>query len=173
MELVKLIDNQPMTTSLKVAEVFGKEHDDLLRKIQKLSEDVKDVRKNAEMFISGVYRDNYDREQPMYEITRDGFTLLAMGFTGKKALQFKLKYIAAFNKMERMLNEIGSLAPIVYNLRDSHSYEALDKFCDDLIYHICKRSVFLIENAECYSDKKKILKASNRIIKKIPCLIKQ
>jgi phage regulator Rha-like protein len=54
------------------------------------------------------YEDSYSRHQPMYLMNRDGFTLLAMGFTGKKALKFKLEYINAFNQMERQLKEASS-----------------------------------------------------------------
>lgn len=52
------------------------------------------------MFFEATELDSYGRERRVIYMNRDGFTILAMGFTGKKALQFKLKYIEAFNKME-------------------------------------------------------------------------
>ena len=55
------------------------------------------------MFVESTYLNKQKHEQPIFYMNRDGFTLLAMGFTGKKAMQFKLKYIEAFNAMERQL----------------------------------------------------------------------
>lgn len=59
------------------------------------------------MFFETTLPDKYGREQPAYLMNRDGFSLLAMGFTGKKALQFKLKFIDAFNKMEEQLKSLA------------------------------------------------------------------
>lgn len=99
-ELVIMHDQQAVTTSLKVAEVFEKNHRDVMRSIEGL-------RKNAQaerMFAKSTYiHPQNHQEFPMAYMNRDGFTLLAMGFTGKKAMQFKLKYIEAFNAMERQL----------------------------------------------------------------------
>lgn len=105
-ELVFLQNEQPLTDSRKVAEVFGKRHDSILRDIQNLEGDIKDVHKIVEMFQKTTYTDNYGRQQPMYLMNRDGFTLLAMGFTGKKALKFKLAYIDAFNQMEQKIIQL-------------------------------------------------------------------
>src|SRR5690554_5793386 len=58
------------------------------------------------MFHEDTY-ENRGKQYPMYYMNRDGFTLLAMGFTGKKALEFKLKYIEAFNRMEQQLKELN------------------------------------------------------------------
>src|SRR5690606_31871146 len=60
-----------------------------------------------EMFFQGEIPDSYGRPRKTYFMNRDGFTLLAMGFTGKKALEFKLKYIEAFNRMEQQLKELN------------------------------------------------------------------
>ena len=57
------------------------------------------------MFKKSSYKDNGGRKRPLYYMDRDGFTLLAMGFTGEKALSWKIKYINAFNSMEEMLKE--------------------------------------------------------------------
>lgn len=92
----------PVTTSLKVAEVFGKDHAHVLRDIQNLE-------CSDEFRLSNFGLSNYINEQrhrmPMYFITRDGFTFLAMGYRGKKAAKFKEQYIGAFNTMEKLLNE--------------------------------------------------------------------
>ncbi|MCE6022551.1 Rha family transcriptional regulator [Levilactobacillus brevis] len=95
-ELVIMKDKQAVTSSLQVAETFGKNHRDVLRAI----DDLKDVRNFAQMFSETNLPDSYGRNRRGYYLNRDGFTLLAMGFTGSKALQFKLQYIDAFNKME-------------------------------------------------------------------------
>lgn len=101
-ELVIMKDQQAVTTSLQVAEVFGKEHKNVLRDISNLNSD----RLNFEqMFMESTEPDLYGRDRRIYYMNRDGFTLLAMGFTGKKALDFKLKYIEAFNNMEEVIKE--------------------------------------------------------------------
>ena len=102
--LVTLMDGKAVTTSRKIAEVFGKEHKSVLRTIDSL-EIPEDFRKRN-FAPSGYQAQNglgKTVNYKMYLITRDGFTLLAMGFTGKKAMQFKLAYIAAFNAMEAEL----------------------------------------------------------------------
>ena len=104
-ELVFLKNEQALTTSLKVAEYFEKEHVHIMRDIRDLSKQLEDVSNFGQMFHKSTYTDSYNRRQPMYLLNRDGFTLLAMGFTGKKALQFKLDYIQAFNAMEAALAE--------------------------------------------------------------------
>lgn len=95
----------PVTTSLLVAEKFEKEHFNVIRDIENLK---KDVLNFEGMFFESTYSDSYGRPQRMYIMNRDGFTLLAMGFTGKKAMNFKLEYIQQFNQMERQLKELTS-----------------------------------------------------------------
>lgn len=102
MELVETRNNQPVTTSLQVANTFGKRHDNVTRDITSLK---KDVLNFEEMFMEGNIPDSYGRDRRGYYINKDGFTLLAMGFTGKKAMQFKLDYIQAFNQMEKVIQE--------------------------------------------------------------------
>ena len=101
-DLVEIKRNKAMTTSLEVAKIFGKRHDHILRDIENLKKDVPNF---GEMFVATTHKDNYERNQKMYFMNRDGFSLLVMGFTGKEALQWKLKYINAFNTMESMLKE--------------------------------------------------------------------
>lgn len=91
-------DQQAVTSSLQVAETFEKEHKNIMRDIDKLLESG-GSKLSREMFATGAY-ENRGKQYPMYYMNRDGFTLLAMGFTGDKALQFKLQYIKAFNEME-------------------------------------------------------------------------
>lgn len=96
------MDGKPTTLSTDVARHFGKRHDDVLRAIRSLVSqlDSAHARNFAEMLVETEIGQGATRKDPAYRLTRDGFTLLAMGFTGKKALAFKLAYIDAFNKME-------------------------------------------------------------------------
>lgn len=101
-----------LVTSREVAEKFGKEHKNVLDAIRKLTAENSAV---LPMFVEGNYRNTQNKEMPMYYMDRDGFTLLVMGFTGKEALRWKVKYIQAFNQMEEKLKaqEIQAAMPKV------------------------------------------------------------
>jgi Rha family phage regulatory protein len=108
---------QLFTTSIDVAEKFGKRHDKVLRKISELNdprvsistaphlgdsiEKVREWFKNN--FVSSEYLGENGKSLPMFEMTRSGFTILAMGFTGIKATEWKIKYEQAFSAMEQAL----------------------------------------------------------------------
>ena len=94
-------NDQVITTSLLVAETFEKEHRNVLKAIRKLMSATNVA--VAQMFDETTYVNEQGKEQPMFFMNRDGFTLLAMGFSGEKALKFKVDYINAFNKMEAEL----------------------------------------------------------------------
>ena len=104
---IAVVNGKPTTLSTDVARHFGKRHDDVLRAIRNLLPqlDSEHARNFAEMLVETAIGQGATRTDPAYRLTRDGFTLLAMGFTGKKALQFKLAYIDAFNKMEAELQK--------------------------------------------------------------------
>ena len=117
-ELLPMIterDGIPVTTSRAVAEQFGKTHAHLLRDIEKLKQDLEQTDEGKAFsqsnFGLSTGLDSRGKEQPIYTLTRDGFTLLAMGFTGAKAVQFKVAYINAFNRMERLIKGGGVSAP--------------------------------------------------------------
>lgn len=93
---------EPVASSRQVAENFGKEHKDTLESIRQILAAENSATKS--MFYETTF-ENRGKQYPMYLMNRDGFTLLAMGFTGKTALEWKLKYIAAFNEMEKKLAE--------------------------------------------------------------------
>ena len=101
-DLVIMHDQQAVTTSLVLAEVFEKKHQHVMEAIRKLTVENSTVKK---MFVEDSYLNSRNQQQPMFYMNRDGFTLLAMGFTGSKAMEFKLKYIDAFNKMEKQIKE--------------------------------------------------------------------
>lgn len=98
--LVVAENNRVTTTSLIVAKVFGKEHKNVIRDIENLSCSMDFNRLNFERI---TYKDARNRDQTAYEMTKDGFVFLVMGFTGKTAAKFKEAYIRAFNEMEAKL----------------------------------------------------------------------
>lgn len=102
-ELVILQDKQAVTTSIKIAEVFGKEHKTVIRAIEEKIQSAQNYADYNSMFYESTYKDSKNREQKQYLLNRDGFTFIAFGFTGKKADQFKLDFIKAFNQMEYQL----------------------------------------------------------------------
>lgn len=89
-------------TSLDLAETFEKEHKHVLEDIRRISESLSTAEMSA-LFYKGEYKASNGKKNPMYYMNRDGFTLLAMGYTGEKAMRFKLAYINQFNQMEELL----------------------------------------------------------------------
>lgn len=100
-ELITVNDGQAVVNSLDIAEHFGREHKNVAQSIQNL---VAENSAAKSLFFETTY-ENRGKQYPMYLMNRDGFSLLCMGFTGAKALEWKLKYIDAFNKMEKTLTE--------------------------------------------------------------------
>lgn len=98
--VLSMQSGEPVASSRQIADNFEKRHDHVMRDIDAMKKDVPNF---GEMFFETTAPDSYGREQRAYLMNRDGFTLLAMGFTGKAALEWKLKYIAAFNEMEKKL----------------------------------------------------------------------
>lgn len=104
-QLVIIENSKVVTTSLRIAEYFGKAHNEVLKAIRAL--ECSELFRAVNFALSEYTRTNGNvtKSYPMYYITRDGFTFLAMGFTGKTAAQFKEAYINAFNEMEEMLQK--------------------------------------------------------------------
>lgn len=98
--VLSMQSGEPVVSSRQIADNFEKRHDHVMRDIDAMKKDVPNF---GEMFFETTAPDSYGREQRTYLMNRDGFTLLAMGFTGKAALEWKLKYIVAFNEMEKKL----------------------------------------------------------------------
>lgn len=108
-------DNQPLTNSLLVAETFGKEHRNVLRDIKNLIEGGVLKNEQTPMFEETTYISEQNKQSyPLYVMNQDGFTLLAMGFNGKKAMEFKLKYIEAFNAMKKQIEQSKPSVPQNY-----------------------------------------------------------
>ena len=128
-ELVIMRDRQAVTTSLQVAKNFEKNHADVMRSIRNLTQQNCRVKN---MFVEDVYVNKRGQEQPMFYINRDGFSLLVMGFTGDKALQFKLKYIDAFNQMEKQLQQQKPLSLPEQIQLIAKGYDGLSKDVEDI-----------------------------------------
>ncbi|ANU28420.1 Rha family transcriptional regulator [Planococcus versutus] len=108
--LLVMHNQQAVTSSSNIAATFAKEHHNVMKSIEGLKKDV--VNFNA-MFFETTEPDSYGRNRRIYLMNRDGFTLLAMGFTGSKALHFKLEYINAFNEMEKKMVQPKSSAELI------------------------------------------------------------
>lgn len=106
-ELVYLKNDEAVCDSLQVAEKFEKRHDNVMQAIRGLLK----IEDTHQMFKLSSYTEEQNGQRyPKYIMNRDGFSLLAMGFTGKKALQWKLQYIKAFNQMENFIKEKSTQA---------------------------------------------------------------
>lgn len=129
-ELLTISNGQPTASSRDIAEHFGKEHKNVLQSIENLTAENSAL---TQMFFKTSYISGTGKAYPMYLMNRDGFTLLAMGFTGKEALEWKIKYINAFNAMEQELrnpkpmtaNEMFSLQAQI-NLESERKLAALE-----------------------------------------------
>ena len=99
-------NGEPVASSRQIAESFGKEHKHVLDAVKNL---VAENSAAKSMFHPATF-ENRGKQYPMYLMNRDGFSLLVMGFTGKAALEWKLKYIAAFNEMEKKLAQRPQLS---------------------------------------------------------------
>lgn len=104
-ELINIKNDEAVTTSLLIAEAFGKQHTKVIRAIENLIEGIAKNGDTHKMFYKSWKKNEQNGQNyPMYYMNRDGFSLLVMGFTGKKALEWKIKYIEAFNQMESYIN---------------------------------------------------------------------
>jgi len=101
-ELIKIKNNRTVTTTLDVAAMFERRHNNVLRDVKNLecSDEFRHLN-----YEEREYQDGGGRTYPIIEMSKDGFTILAMGYKGKKAMQFKEAYIAAFNYMEDLLHQ--------------------------------------------------------------------
>lgn len=104
-ELVFTRKSEVLCTSLNIAKNFEKQHKTVLRSIEKIMEQNCATKSMYHL----THYENRGKNYPMYLMNRDGFSLLVMSFTGKKALDWKLKYINAFNKMEKFIYERNTL----------------------------------------------------------------
>ncbi|OOF62380.1 Rha family transcriptional regulator [Rodentibacter pneumotropicus] len=142
-----------MTDSLKVAQYFGKRHDNLLRIIKDLgcSDEFRLLN-----FKASSYKNEQNKKQPMYLMTHDGFTLLTMGFTGKKAMQFKEAYITQFNKMKDWITTKSKLSHDQHRMNEAIKFHLESTGKQD--EHIYSRENNLVYVVALGSTRKKWLK---------------
>ena len=105
-DFVMLAGDKIVTDSRKVAEAFGKLHKDVIRKIKSLGCSSEFAERNFTLCFENSYLQN-GKPQPLYQMTKDGFMLLVMGFSGKKAMAIKEAFIAAFNAMADHIRQIA------------------------------------------------------------------
>ena len=144
---VSLHDGRPATTSREVAHYFRKRHDNVVRDIRSIMDNCPEEFTALNFEVSN-YLDQTGRSLPMYIIFRDGFTLLAMGYTGPEALRFKLAYIEAFNRMEAELArrnrpalpaaprfDEAAMLELAAEIREAqqHYYRTFGRLCSRLI----------------------------------------
>ena len=125
-ELITVVNGKPVVTSKQIADHFGKTHRHILRDIAKELETAGEFGETN--FGLTSYTSSQNKVLPCYEMTRDGFSLVAMGFTGEKAQQWKIKYIEAFNAMEReLLNGSAKFGSVMDALNDACRLMESDK----------------------------------------------
>ena len=145
-DLVFLKNEQALTTSLKVAEYFGKRHNDVLRAITASNQALRNFAHSEKAFIKSSYTDETGKSNPMYLLNRDGFMFVVMGFTGKKAAELKWNYIQEFNRMEAALAERQSVRWLEAREASKTGYKELSTVIHELY-------VFAVENGCKVSEK--------------------
>ena len=126
LSLVAVENEHAVTTSLRVAEVFGKQHKDVLRAVKSLDCSEEFRERNFALSKIDYQNGNIKKQLPMYYITRDGFMFLVMGFTGKTAAKWKEAYIKAFNEMEAKIRaEQMAKAIEEHDRKEAEEYEKL------------------------------------------------
>lgn len=102
-------NNIPVVSSRNIADTFNKNHQHVLRDIRIALDNFETIgqsRFGQSNFINSTYKNEQGKRQPEYLLTRDGFSYIAMGFSGKKAAEFKIDYINAFNEMESFIKNL-------------------------------------------------------------------
>lgn len=131
---------QPVVSSLQVAENFGKQHKHVLEAIEKIRAENSAV---TEMFYETTYKTGTGKNYKMHLMTRDGFSLLVMGFTGKDALEWKIKYIQAFNAMEQQIKDGLPTTPeekLDLLVEVAHNQKAKVEKIDERVTHLEKNA---------------------------------
>ena len=131
LNLVHIRNSQAVTSSRTVAEIFGKYHKDVLEQIQGILTSAENSAGIDSWFSEDLAPDSQGKLRKVYYMNRDGFVLLAMGFTGKKALHFKIAYIKAFDAMEEELNHRAERLEF-----DQNRFILAIKFAEELSKHL-------------------------------------
>ncbi|EAA8037454.1 Rha family transcriptional regulator [Salmonella enterica subsp. enterica] len=138
---ITIHDNRPVTTSVSVANFFGKQHKHVLEKIRSLDCSPAFNTANFSAIAITTQAGFDERETEAYEMTKDGFVFLVMGFTGKKAARFKEAYIAEFNRMEEEIRQqknpvngdmiFGDSRTLVIRLDEAGNIKSTEKVSGD------------------------------------------
>ncbi|HEF9435584.1 TPA: Rha family transcriptional regulator [Campylobacter coli] len=160
---LKIVDNKIFTDSLFIAEVFGKNHKDVLKAIENLPQD----EFNALNFKAVSYKASNGKTNPCYNLTRDGFSLLVMGFTGEKAYKWKIQFIKAFNEMEKRLRNIEYEKHDKLAFRQSLGYKSQLKQQKEHYENKIKALQYDLENKNELSFKRKLSKEELLELRKI------
>ena len=161
-----------VVSSRVVAQDFGKRHDNVIRDIEAISSEMS-TPQNRGLFIESKYKASNGKMNKEYLLTRDGFSLLVMGFNGKEALQWKLKYIEAFNKMEEQIKQ-ASHNPYANLSPELQSIIMLDQKQQQLEQNQTKlnqRMIELEENAKLEAGEYSLV--SKRISSRINIVLKE
>ncbi|EHR2019063.1 Rha family transcriptional regulator [Campylobacter coli] len=160
---LKIVDNKIFTDSLFIAEVFGKNHKDVLKAIENLPQD----EFNALNFKAVSYKASNGKTNPCYNLTRDGFSLLVMGFTGEKAYKWKTLFIKAFNEMEKRLKNLEQEKMQKLAFHQSLGYKSQLKQQKEHYENKIKALQYDLENKKELSFKRKLSKEELLELRKI------
>lgn len=150
-QFIQIKDHKTITTSETVAKVFGKQHKHVMRDIREILE-TGDDDFNQSNFGLVEYIDKKGEKRPMFEMTKDGFMLLVMGYKTKKAMAIKISYIKAFNYMAEQMSQSGlTLLEQYYQAIGEHKAEK--QFAS-----LCGKGL------NQWKDKKPVLEATLRIM---------
>ncbi|EDO6696605.1 Rha family transcriptional regulator [Campylobacter coli] len=160
---LEVANDQVTTTSLDIAAVFNKRHDNIIAKIETFPKDsFTDLN-----FKASKYIDSTGRILPCYKITRDGFSLLVMGFTGEKAYKWKILFIKAFNEMEKRLRNIEYEKHDKLAFRQSLGYKSQLKQQKEHYENKIKALKYDLEHKKELSFKRKLSKEELLELRKI------
>ncbi|EAH8302676.1 phage antirepressor Ant [Campylobacter coli] len=158
--------NQVFINSLDLAKVFKKRHDNIIQTIENLPQD---EFKTLNFEISSSIRKNglFEKDTKFYKLTRDGFSLLVMGFTGEKAYKWKVEFIKAFNEMEKRLRNIEYEKHDKLAFRQSLGYKSQLKQQKEHYENKIKALKYDLEHKKELSFKRKLSKEELLELRKI------
>ncbi|HEC1192357.1 Rha family transcriptional regulator [Campylobacter coli] len=165
-ENLEIINNQVFANSLFVAKIFNKRHDNIIKTIENLPND---EFKTLNFEISSSIRKNglFEKDTKFYNLTRDGFSLLVMGFTGEKAYKWKIEFIKAFNEMEKRLRNIEYEKHDKLAFRQSLGYKSQLKQQKEKYENKIKALKYDLEHKKELSFKRKLSKEELLELRKI------
>ncbi|EAK5672306.1 phage antirepressor Ant [Campylobacter coli] len=148
----EVVGDEIFANSLQIAEVFEKDHSNVLKAIDKLPND----EFKSSNFKYDSYFDKKSEQRRMINLTRDAFSLLVMGFTGEKAYKWKILFIKAFNEMEKRLRNIEYEKHDKLAFRQSLGYKSQLKQQKEHYENKIKALQYDLENKKELSLKRKL-----------------